>query len=146
MMQMPNRLRRPRGAFNILTFLLLIALVVSIWGAWLYVPLMLDHIDCKEVVSQAASSVFLDGPEIAKARAMARLNGSIGWHDALDPTTGQTKRAPGLGIDPDQLTIESDRDSNQVQVRLTYRRTIQLRPFQEWRSFDFAAERALSRP
>lgn len=132
---------RARGQVNVVSLLIFAVLVGAGWWAYLYFPLFLDDIDARTIVAEAANATLQDTPERMQTKYFDRLNSSVGWHYATDEMANTRTVTPGLGISPEQFTVERDRALGVVRVHLDYARTIQLKPFNTWRTFRFAHDK-----
>ena len=134
-----QRRRATRGEVNIVTFIVLGAILFAVWWLWLWSPLALDQIDVKQAVAEAVNTAANNGLETARFRLVQKLNHDIGWHYEIDEVTNQEVKRPGLGIEPKEIVLVKNEESKDWECSVSYVRTIRLVPFNMRRNFQYQA-------
>ncbi len=131
---------RARGAVNLVTLFLLLALVAAGYAAWLLVPLYLDNLDMREAVTATFNRMGAD-PEDARIRnyLVGRAKG-IGTH--WETHSGERVEKPGLGLTEEDVVIERDPAAQTGRVQVDYQREVRLWPTDAYKTLDFHVEKA----
>jgi len=134
--------RRLRGAVNLVSLTLLVAVVSGAYLAWIYIPLWLDDLDVREALAAGvgqltAENSSLDAAGIQKMVAL-RLS-RVGSH--WEEQDGKQVEVPGLGLEPDDVQIERGADGKSGRVTVDYARTVRLKPLTRYWTVRFHTTR-----
>lgn len=134
-------MRRLRGAVNLVSLTLLVAVVSGAYLAWIYVPLWLDDLDVREAlaagVGQLTAENSLDAAGVQQMVA-GRLS-RVGSH--WEEQDGKQIEVPGLGLEPDDVQIERGADGKSGRVTVDYARTVRLKPLNRYWTLRFHTTR-----
>ena len=135
-------MRRPRGAVNLVSLTLTIALVSAVYVGWLYIPLWLDDFDVREALAAGANqltSESLGATETGVQQKVANGLNQVGYH--WEERDGQQVQVPGLGLEPDDVKIERGKDGNFARLTVDYARTVKLKPLERYWTLRFHTSR-----
>lgn len=139
-------MRRPRGAVNLVSLTLTLALVSAVYLAWLYVPLWLDDLDVREAlaagVGQLTSESMAIDAQAARdrvAKGVALRLAKVGYH--WEEQDGRQVQVPGLGLEPDDVQVERSGDGRSGRITVDYARTVKLKPLERYWTLTFHTSR-----
>lgn len=129
------------GKVNVVSLLLVVAVVVGIWAAIGIAPAYLDNFDVEEAVASAVNSAAKGGwsDEQLANQILGKLN-RVGTHWGEDSFGNQTE-LPGLGLTPENVTIERDMVANRITIAVEYDRAMKLKPLERRVEIHFASQR-----
>ena len=135
-------MRRPRGAVNLVSLTLLVAVVSGAYLAWIYIPLWLDDLDVREALAAGAGQLVaentaLDAAAIQKMVAIRLARVGTHWEDQ----DGQQVEVPGLGLEPDDVQLERAPDGRSGRVSVDYARKVKLKPLDRYWTIRFHTSR-----
>jgi hypothetical protein len=132
--------RRPRGAVNLVNLTLLLLVVGGAYTGWILVPLWLDDLDVREAVAVGFGQLAVE-PTDQRVRelVMAKLR-NVGTH--WEEQDGKQVELPGLGISPEDIQVERNREANTGRVAIDYTRMVKLRPLDRFYPVHFVAQRS----
>jgi hypothetical protein len=125
---------KPYGKVNLVTLLLLSAVIGGIYSVWMFSKPVLDNLDVKEALSAALNQKGLSDDQL-KAVIISRLE-RVGTHFGEDDF-GRVVEKTGLGLTPDQITVDRDTVQGTLYLRIDYHRDIQLKPSGKWVQLRF---------
>jgi len=133
------RRTRPTGSVNIIGVLLLAAVVLGIW--WLIVlgPAYMDNLDVKQAVAEASNQIRLGKSDESAAQYIIQQTRNVGDHLAEDDF-GNVVWMTGLGITPEQISVERDEVNQTLRVRVEYDRRRILKPLDKEKEIHFVVE------
>jgi len=128
-------LRRPRGAVNPLTVLVILAIAAGIYYVAIFAPVYLDNID----VTDAVVSAYNQTGQAPDATILTNLRDRlkrIGTH--REPNAdGELEEVMGLGAADEDVVYETNPD-NTVTVSVHYVREVRLKPTGKWTKVKFS--------
>jgi hypothetical protein len=131
---------RARGAVNLFTIVLLLALAALAYAGWLYVPLFMDNLDMREAASATFNRLAHDNDDVGvRAYFLTRAN-AIGTH--WERKDGALVEVKGLGLTEADVVLERDPVERSGHVQADYERSVRLWPLERFQSFDFHVEKA----
>ena len=130
-------MRAPPGKTNPFSVLLLAAIVAGGWWLYTYGPIYWDNMEVKDQVAKGVAQAILEGDANAQMTLLTQMNKTIGWHYQVDEETQEEQVKPGLGLEKDQVVVNSDSATKMVTVRVEYDRTFQLAPFKQRKTLHF---------
>lgn len=128
-----------RGKIQFTTILLILGLVTAGWAAFIWGPIYIDNMTVRQTTTQYMSrftSHSTRGDIDLRQLYVNELN-RIGDHVENDEF-GNPKKVPGLGITPENITMEYDSVQSIARVGVEYDRTFQLYPFKKWKTIHFS--------
>ncbi len=131
-------MRRPRGAVNLVNLTLFVAVVSGAYLAWLYVPLWLDDLDVREALAAGVGQLTSENSgqdALAVQRMIAARLSKVGSH--WEEQDGKQVEVPGLGLDPEEVTVERGADGRSAKLTVDYGRTVRLKPLQRYWTIRF---------
>ena len=138
-------MRRPRGAVNLVSLTLLVAVVSAVYLGWIYIPLWLDDLDVREALAAGAgqlSSENLGMTEVAIQKTVAAKLARVGYH--WEEQDGKHIQVPGLGLEADDVQIERGADGRSGRLTVDYGRTVKLKPLERYWTLKFHTSREAS--
>jgi len=132
---------RPAGKVNLIGVGMLLAVCAGIWWVVIYGPLYSDHMDVTEIAGMAVSEMGNRVGEESATLSVVRRCAGIGTHKEIDEM-GEEHIVPGLGVRPEDVTIEANEKTKKVKVSISYTREVVLRPFKTVRRVHFVASRS----
>ena len=135
-------MRRPRGAVNLVSLTLLVAVVAGAYLAWLYIPLWLDDLDVREALAAGVgqlTSENLGMTEAAIQKTVANRLARVGYH--WEEQDGRQVQVPGLGIEAEDVQIERGADGKSGRLSVDYVRTVKLKPLEQYWTLRFHTRR-----
>lgn len=124
-----------------LGYVLVAAAIGVLYGIVTFAPVYLDHFDAKDIVNTSFNR-FKEFPDVEsfKQDMLWRLN-TVEWatHKETDDF-GNVEDKRGLGLEEDALVVEFDQRSKNLHVKLTYDRTVHLRPTDKVKVMRFVYE------
>jgi hypothetical protein len=130
---------RRNGETNPVTIIVIIAVIAAGFYGYHVAPVYMDNLEAKGAVEQAFNVYWLEGDKNAKDKLLIRLNEKgVGNHLKVDEN-GVESWPTGLGVDPDNITIEEQ--DGKLTVRVTYDRVIQFDPLKKRKTFHIVAEK-----
>ncbi len=130
-------MRAPSGKTNPISVLLLLGAVGGGWWLYTYGPIYWDNLEVKDEVSKGVNQAILEGDAAARLTLLIRMNKSVGWHFEIDPQTEAEVVKPGLGLEKEQVVVNSDTSTRTVTVRVEYDRVVPLWPFKQRKTLHF---------
>lgn len=133
-------MRHPSGkiSFGGLVFLLLIA--GGIYLGVMLVPVYIDNFTVKEAVTVAHNRVAQGADDEAIRNVIMERTSRLGYHWERD-RFDQNIRMPGLGLQPEQITIERSMVTPSVKIQVDYERRIRFAPSKYVRTLRFQVVR-----
>jgi hypothetical protein len=129
--------RTPAGKTNPFSVLLFLAFVAGGWWLFTFGPIYIDNLEVKDEVAKGLAQAVLEGDGSAQKTLVIRLNKTIGWHYEVDEETQQERVKPGLGVEAEQVVVNSDSSTKMITVRVEYDRTFQLAPLKDRKTLHF---------
>ena len=135
-------MRRPRGAVNLVSLTLLVAVVSGAYLAWIYIPLWLDDLDVREALAAGAGQLVaentaLDAAAIQKMVAIRLARVGTHWEEQ----DGKQVEVPGLALEPDDVQLERAHDGRTGRVSVDYARKVKLKPLDRYWTIRFHTSR-----
>lgn len=128
-------LRRPRGAVNPLSVLVILAIAAAIYYVAIFSPVYLDNIDVTDAVVSAYNQSGQVPDEQIKGVLRDKLK-RIGTH--REPNAdGELEEKMGLGV-PDEDVVYEVNPDNTVTVQVKYFREVRLKPTGKWTKVKFS--------
>lgn len=132
---------RNNGETNPGTYVVVVLLAAA--GFYLYhvAPVYWDNMDAREAASEALSVYILKGEETARAGLMFRLNNNPNTNHFEVDDEGVESIKPGLGLKPEDVTIDVDEKTKKIVVRIQYDRIVEFSPLKKRKVFHLVAEK-----
>ena len=127
---------------NLVSLTLLVAVVAGAYLAWVYIPLWLDDLDVREALAAGVgqlTSENLGMTEAAIQKTVANRLARVGYH--WEEQDGRQVQVPGLGLEPDDVQIEHEKDGNSIRLTVDYARTVKLKPLERYWTLRFHTSR-----
>lgn len=118
---------RPYGRINLVSLILIAAVVGGLYAVVMIGPIYADNIDVREAVNQAFNQIARNTEEFVRANLREKLR-MVGKHKETDEF-GYEKEVPGLGLTDDQIVIERNDPAGTVRIEVSYEREVDLKPF-----------------
>ncbi len=133
---------RPSGRVNVVSLVLILALIIGVWLAVHLSKPYLDNLNVKDSVASAYSDVLLGRTdEQIRNRIIEELNGAkVGTHKEYNGY-GELVEVPGLGLTAENITIERDDVRRTVRIRIEYDREVKLSPLAKVITLHFNPEK-----
>lgn len=129
---------RPYGKVNLIGLGIAAVVLYGFWWLFQYGPAYLDNLDVKEAADAALAVAQNKGSDdMLRNTILVRTNvKTLGWHREEDEA-GNLVRKEGLGLKPENITIDRDDSTGMITLRVEYDREIELKPFDkvEFRRF-----------
>ena len=113
------------------------AVLAGLYSVVMFVPLYLDHFDAKDIANATFNQYRDLQTEGVKSYLLQQLN-VVKWatHEELDEE-GNTVVKPGLGLTPEELTVEFDEKTKNLWIHFEYQRKVVLKPTDKVKVFKF---------
>ncbi len=122
---------KPSGKISITLVLLLAGLVYGGWWVFTWGQIYLDHLEVKDAVAAAANQLKQVDDKDVVFQLVQRLNApNLGTHKELDDRNREVVKG-GLGIKPEDIVIERNRETKKGTVTVSYSREVELKPMQK---------------
>ena len=118
--------RKPYGKINLIGLVLILAVVGAIYAVVILSGPYVDNMDVKEKVDAAYNQSHRRTDDELKKFIVTETS-TFGEHDE-DDGFGNVKTVRGLGITPDNITIERNDVTNTILIRVDYDRKVILSP------------------
>lgn len=128
-------LRRPRGAVNPLSVLVILAIAAAIYYVAIFSSVYLDNIDVTDAVVSAYNQSGQVPDEQIRGVLRDKLK-RIGTHRELN-ADGELEEKMGLGVEDENVIYEVNPD-NTVTVQVKYVREVRLKPTSKWTKVKFS--------
>lgn len=104
-------------------------------------PVYLDNMAAREACTEAFNIYWVEGGDIARTKLLFRLNGTPETSHLATDENGVESIVPGLGVDPENVTLTLDPDTKQLTVRIEYDRVVKFTPLNKYKKFHLVAEK-----
>lgn len=132
-------MRRPIGATNIFSVLILAGLAFALWYGIVVGPAYLDNLDMKQFVSEGFNQAKNRRTDEQITRHIVEAASRVGEHLA-DDGYGNITWQPGLGITAEDVVILRDEVNDTLTVRVEYVRQRVLKPLSRMKDIRFVVE------
>ncbi len=135
-------MRRPRGAVNLVSLTLTVAVLSGAYLAWIYVPLWLDDLDVREALAAGVGQLTSEnsGMDAAAIQKLVALRlAKVGYH--WEEQEGRQVQVPGLGLEAKDVEIQRGADGRSGRLTVDYARTVKLNPLDRYWTLRFRTTR-----
>jgi hypothetical protein len=127
---------RAHGKVSLVSTALMAAVAGGIYWVVIFAPVYLDNLDIKDVVSACYNDSGRANDEMLRRR-ITEVAERVGTHQAEDGF-GRLIDAPGLGLDPEQITLFRDEVRGTILIQVEYDQEVQLKPLQKKQRIHFS--------
>jgi hypothetical protein len=128
-------MRHPSGKISFGGLVLLTLVAGGIYLGVMILPLHVDNLDVKEAVAVAFNRAQTSNDDELRALIIERTS-EMGTHMERDEFDRDIQ-VPGLGLTPDDITIERSRVNQSVRIEVNYVRKVQFKPAKHIRTMRF---------
>ncbi|MBI3183087.1 MAG: hypothetical protein HYZ28_13195 [Myxococcales bacterium] len=132
---------RPTGKVNYVTLALIVAALGGIYWVIFFAPVYLDNMDVKEAIEAAYNQSSQLGDDPLRKFVLDRVNSSQLGNHREDDGYGNVKVVGGLGIKPEQITIERNEVTRRIRIQVEYAREVVLKPTSRVRTVRFRPQK-----
>jgi hypothetical protein len=133
-------MRQPSGKISFGGLVLLLLVGGGIYLGVMLVPLYIDNFTVKEAVTVAHNRVAQGADDDSIRNVIIERTSRLGYHWERD-RFDQNIRVPGLGLQPEQITIERSMVTPSIKIQVDYERRIRFVPSKYVRTIRFRVAR-----
>ncbi len=130
---------RASGKVNLIGLVLVLAIVTGLYLVWMLSPAYLDNFDIREAVGGS----FHESGRVSDDQIRNRILDvarRVGTHQRQNEL-GEWVEATGLGLTPEQITVERDPVLKRILIRVSYARAMELKGLNRTHTIQFVEER-----
>ena len=120
-------MRHPSGKISFGGLVLLTLVAGGIYAGVMFVPFYVDNLDVKEAVAVAFNRSAQSSDDDALRALIIERTSDLGNHWERD-RFDRDILVPGLGLTPEQITIERSEVSGKIRIQVDYTRRVRLKP------------------
>jgi len=133
-------MRQPSGKISFGGLVLLLLVGGGIYLGVMLVPLYIDNFTVKEAVTVAHNRVAQGADDDSIRNVIIERTSRLGYHWERD-RFDQNIRMPGLGLQPEQITIERSMVTPSIKIQVDYERRVRFVPSKYVRTIRFRVAR-----
>lgn len=130
----------PSGKVSLSGLLFVALLAGVVYAGVMFAPLYVDNFDVKDAVAVAHNHAAKGGDDASLRDIIIERTGRMGTHWETDKFD-RDYLAPGLGLKPEQITIERSTVTPRVLIRVDYVRRVRLKPLDRVETVHFRVEK-----
>ncbi len=127
---------------TLIGYLTVAALAAAAYLGVMFVPVYLDNLNARDIVNTSFNQ-YRDLRSLeALAETVLRQFNAVAWAThVVEDKNGEKQVVKGLGLTEDNLFINFNEETRTLTLRVTYSRTVQLKPTDKVRKVNFVVER-----
>ncbi len=127
---------------TLIGYLTVAALAAAAYLGVMFVPVYLDNLNARDIVNTSFNQ-YRDLRSLeALAETVLRQFNAVPWAThVVEDKNGEKQVVKGLGLTEDNLFINFNEETRTLTLRVTYSRTVQLKPTDKVRKVNFVVER-----
>ncbi|MCY1078640.1 hypothetical protein [Archangium lansingense] len=129
-------MRHPSGKISLGGLVLLTLIVGGIYVGVMVVPFYVDNLDVKEAVAAAHNRAAQGAPDDSLRNTIIERTSDLGTHWERDQFDRDIL-VPGLGLTPEQISIERSDVTGKVRIEVEYSRRVRFKPTSHVRTLKF---------
>ena len=129
-------MRHPSGKISFGGLVLLTLVAGGLYAGVMFVPFYVDNLDVKEAVAAAHNRAAQTADDDTLRNVIIERTSEMGSHWERDQFDRDIQ-VPGLGLTPEQITIERSDVSGKVRIQVDYTRRVRLKPTKNVRTLRF---------
>ena len=133
-------MRHPSGKISFGGLVLLLLIAGGIYLGVMLVPVYVDNFTVKEAVTVAHNRIAQGADDESIRNVIMERTSRLGYHWERD-RFDQNIRMPGLGLQPEQITIERSMVTPSIKIQVDYERRVRFAPSKYVRTIRFRVVR-----